>query len=86
MDTAFLTLPASLMASSLGIAEPLIICCQQGDWHNQTKNTLLLSKVSEAFLKHLMNEAIRICTVCTKQELGSSLEVATLGGVLITGV
>lgn len=60
------------MVSSLGIAEPLIICCQQDDWHNQTQNTLLLSKDLGAFLKHLMNEAIRISTVCTKQELGSN--------------
>jgi len=74
------------MASSLGIAEPLIICCQQGDWHNQTKNTLFLSKDLVAFLKHLMNEAIRISSVCTKQELGSSLEVPALGEVLITCV
>lgn len=71
------------MASSLGIAEPLIIYCQQDDWHNQTKNTLLLSKDLGAFLKHLINEAIRTSTVCTKQELGSSLEVAALGEVLI---
>lgn len=62
------------MVSSLGIAEPLIICCQQGDWHNQTKNTSLPSKDLGTFLKHLMNEAIRISTVCTKQELGSSLK------------
>lgn len=47
----------------------------------------ILSKDLRAFLKNLMNEAIRISTEvsesCTKQELGSSLEVAALGKVLI---
>lgn len=36
-----------------------------------------------AFLKHVMNEAIRVSTVCTKQELGSSLEKTVIGEVLI---
>lgn len=71
------------MAPSLGIAEPFIICCQQGDWHNQTKNTLWPVRDSGAFLKHVMNEAIRVSTVCTKQELGSSLEKTVIGEVLI---
>lgn len=71
------------MASSLGIAEPFIICCQQGDWHNQTKNTLGLSRDLGAFLKHVMNEAIRVSTVCTKQDLGSSLEKTVIWEVLI---
>lgn len=32
---------------------------------------ILLPKDLGTFLKHLMNEAIRISTVCTQQELGS---------------
>lgn len=36
-----------------------------------------------AFLKHVMNEAISVSTVCTKQELGSSLENTVIGEVLI---
>ena len=83
MDTAFLNPSLCDMASSQGIAEPLIICCQQGDWHNQTKDTSFLSKDLGAFLKHLINEAIRISTVCTTQGPRSSLEVAALGEVVV---
>lgn len=71
------------MAPSLGIAEPFIICCQQGDWHNRTKNTLWAVRDLGAFLKHVMNEAIRVNTLCTKQELWSGLEKTVVGEVLI---